>query len=274
MDELELKDMNVHGLRVRYAEVGSGPPLVLIHGILVSHKEWLPVLPILAKKYRCIVLDLPGFGGSEKPPKGRYPYTREAFAETVADVLSALGVTKAHVCGHSMGGSVALAFAADRSELVDKLCVIDSACYPFDVPLKGRIPLLPVLGPLVFKKLYGRNLMRAYFRDEVWSGRPGLDVRRVDEYFDDFDPPDARDAAYEALKSTVDLASLGPKIARIRKPTLVIWGDDDRLFPITIAERLVRAIPGARLEVIANSGHAPNEQHPEATAKLLCDFFG
>ena len=156
----------------------------------------------------------------------------------------------------------------------DKLCVIDSACYPFDVPLKGRIPLLPVLGPLVFKKLYGRNLMRAYFRDEVWSGRPGLDVRRVDEYFDDFDPPDAREAAYEALKSTVDLASLGPKIARIRKPTLVIWGDDDRLFPIAIAERLVRAIPGARLEVIENSGHAPNEQHPEATAKLLCDFFG
>src|SRR5688572_18304952 len=114
----------LRGLRVRYAEAGSGPPLVLVHGFLVSHREWLPILPFLTKRFRCILPDLPGFGGSEKRSPNDYPYTRESFAETVADVMSALEVPRAHVCGHSMGGSVAITLAADRPEMVDKLVLI------------------------------------------------------------------------------------------------------------------------------------------------------
>src|SRR5690606_28965166 len=100
----------------------------------------------------------------------RYPYTREAFAETVRELLRELGLERAHVCGHSLGGAVALTLAADHPDAVDRLAVLDSAVYEFNIPLKGRIPLIPVVGPIVFKRLYGRSMFRAYFEDDVFSG--------------------------------------------------------------------------------------------------------
>lgn len=266
---LRFEDVSLRGVRVRWGEVGSGPPVVLVHGLLVSHREWLPMLPKLAEKFRCIVLDLPGFGASEKPSGDAYAYTREAFADTVADLMSGLSLTRAHLIGHSMGGGISLTLASDRPELVDRLCVIDSMCYPFDVPFKGRLPMLPIVGSVIFKRLYGRALLRDYFRNDVWSGHPGMDLAAVDAYYDDFDPPAARDAAYTALLRTVDTASLGPKIPRVRSKTLVVWGDDDRIIPLALGKRLAKDVPGARLRVIQGCGHAPNEEHAATTAEIV-----
>ncbi len=268
-DTIRFNDVLLRGVRVRYGEIGEGPPLVLVHGFLVSHKEWLPMVPYLAKHFRVVLLDLPGFGASEKRSGDGYAYTREAFAETVADLMSALGLTRAHICGHSMGGGISLTLASDRPELVDRLCVIDSMSYDFAAPLKGRLPQIPVLGPIIFKKLYGRTLLRDYFKNDVWSGHPGIDLAQVDSYFDDFAPSEARDAAYTCLLRTLDVKSLSPKIPRIRAKTLIIWGDDDRIIPLTLGQRLARDIPGARLRIVPHSGHAPNEEHAEATAELV-----
>jgi len=265
-DQIRFNDVLLRGVRVRYGEIGSGPPLVLIHGFLVSHKEWLPMVPLLAKQFRLILPDLPGFGASEKRAGDGYAYTREAFAETIADLMSAVGLTRAHICGHSMGGGIALTLAADRPELVDRLCVIDSMSYEFDAPMKGKLPQLPVIGPIIFKKLYGRSLMRDYFKNDVWSGHPGIDLRQVDAYYDDFDPREARDAAYTCLLRTIDVKSLVPKIARVRAKPLAVGGDDDRIIPLALGQRLAREIPGARLRIVPHSGHAPNEEHAASTA--------
>jgi pimeloyl-ACP methyl ester carboxylesterase len=266
-DSIRFNDVLLRGLRVRYGEIGEGPPLVLVHGFLVSHKEWLPMVPYLAKHFRLILPDLPGFGASEKRSGDGYAYTREAFAETLADLMSALDLARAHICGHSMGGGISLTLAADRPELVDRLCVIDSMSYEFDAPFKGKLPQIPLLGPVIFKRIYGRSLMRDYFKNDVWSGHPGIDMRQVDAYYDDFDPREARDAAYTCLLRTVDVKSLVPKIARVRAKTLVVWADDDRIIPLALGQRLAREIPGARLRIIPHSGHAPNEEHPAVTAE-------
>lgn len=255
-------------------EAGEGPPLLLVHGLLVSHLEWLPVMERLSRSFRCIAPDLPGFGLSDKPPAQRYPYTREAFAETLHELLRSIDVPRAHVCGHSLGGAVALTLAADFPDAVDKLALLDSAVYDFRIPVKGRVPLLPVVGPLVFKRLYGRAMFRAYFADDVFSGHDGVDLERVDAYYTHFDGPGGRDAAYLALQRTVDVVSLLPKIARVEADTLILWGDEDRLVPVGLAHRLVREMRRARLEVIEGSGHAPNEEHPERTAELLHAHFG
>jgi pimeloyl-ACP methyl ester carboxylesterase len=267
--ELAKRDVMLRGLRVHYAEAGSGPALLLIHGFLVSHREWLPVLPHLTGTFRCILPDLPGFGGSDKRAPGDYPYTREAFAETIADLMTALDLPRAHVCGHSMGGSIAITLAADHPERVQRLVLIDSASYPFSIPLKGKIPLLPVIGPLLFKRLYGRGLFHDYFQNDVWSGHPGVDRAQVDAYYDDFDSPEAREAGYAVLQRTVDLGALGPKIGRVRAPTLIIWGDEDRIFPLGLGHRLVKDIAGARLRIVDTCGHAPNEEKPEETARMI-----
>lgn len=273
MVELKSKDVLLRGMRVHYKEVGEGPPLVLIHGFLVSHREWVPVLPHLAPHFRCVIPDLPGFGASEKRDPTQYPYTRDSFAETVADLMSALDITKAHVAGHSMGGGIALTLTADRPELVNKLCVVDSMCYPFDLSLKAKLPFVPGIGALIFKKFYGRSLFHDYFKNDVWSGHPGIDMGAVNAYYDDFNPPDARDAAFAALQITQELASLGPKIGRIKKNTLVVWGDDDRVIPLGLGQRLAREIPGARLRVVEKSGHAPNEEHPAEVASMMLEHF-
>ncbi len=272
--ELRHRDAQLRGVRVHWVEAGEGPPLVLIHGLLVSHEEWLPALPYLAKSFRCIALDMPGFGTSEKPPEDRYPYTREAFAETVRELVRELGLERAHVCGHSLGGAVALTLAADHPDAVDRLAVLDSAVYEFNIPIKGRIPLIPVVGPIVFKRLYGRSMFRAYFEDDVFSGHGGVDHARVDAYYHHFDSPGGRDAAYAALHGTIDPTSMVPKIPRVKADTLIIWGDEDRLVPVGIGHRLVRELPKARLEIVEHSGHAPNEEHPEETARLLVAHFG
>jgi pimeloyl-ACP methyl ester carboxylesterase len=263
-------DLRLRGTAVRCAEAGSGPPLLLVHGFLVNHKEWLPVLPWLAARFRCILPDLPGFGRSEKPSPAEFPYTREAFAEILAATLEHFELSSAHVVGHSLGGAVAMTFAADYPERVERLCVVDSASYPFPLPLKGRLPLLPGVGPVVFKVLYRRPLFRDYFRHDVWSGHAGLDLDRVDEYYDDFRSRPARNAAYAVLKrAATDLTTLVPKIPRVEAPTLVLWGDEDRIFPLSLAHRLARELPSAHLHVIEGSGHAPNEEHPDAVAAQL-----
>lgn len=271
--QLTHRDATLRGVRVHWAEAGQGPPLLLVHGLLVSHLEWLPVLPRLAASFRCIALDLPGFGKSDKPPESRYPYTREAFAETVAEFVRHLGLERTHVCGHSLGGAIALTLAADHPRAVDRLAVIDSAAYAFRIPLKGRLPLVPLVGPVLFKRLYGRGMFRAYFEDDVFSGHGGVDLDRVDAYYDDFDSPGARDAAYVALQRTIDVGTLSRKVPRIEADTLVIWGEEDRLVPVGVAHRLARELKKARLEIVTGCGHAPNEERPDRTAELLLAHF-
>lgn len=267
-------DTSLRGLSVHWVEAGDGPPLLLVHGLLVSHLEWLDVLPALSEHFRCIALDLPGHGSSDKPGEDRFPYTREAFADVVHELARELGIERAHVCGHSLGGAISLTLAADHPEVVDRLAVLDSAVYKFTLPLKGRLPLVPGIGPLVFKRLYGRSLFHDYFAKDVFSGHGGLSMERVDRYYDDFNTRDGRNAGYAALRNTLDVSSLEPKVARIRAPTLVLWGDEDRLVPVNLAHRLAREIEGAKLEIISSSGHAPNEEHPERVAELLLDHFG
>ena len=260
----------VRGVRVRYAEAGSGPPLLLVHGILVDHVEWADLVPRLADRFRCIAPDLPGFGGSDKPSPEAFPYTREAFAESLAGLLDALGLSRVHVCGHSMGGAISLTFAADFPERVERLTVVDAACYPMPLPLKGRLPLLPVVGPFVFKKLYRKPVFRDYFRTEVYNGRPLRHPQRVDAWYRTLDTPEGREAAYAALRRSVaDLESLGPKIPRIQAPSLIVWGAEDRLVPVGLGHRLVKELPHAHLELIDGVGHAPNEEAPERLAALL-----
>ncbi len=266
-----LQNLNVRGMRIQVAEWGdpSAPPVVLIHGLLVNHQEFAYIAPILARQFRVIAPDLPGFGGSEKPSPKSYAYTRAAFAETIADVMSALSIPRAHVIGHSMGGGVAITLAADRPEVVDRLTLIDAASFPFPLPLKGRLPLLPGVGPFLFKKLYTRAVFIDYFKNNVWNGNPKMAMDDVLAFYRDFDPPDARDAAYAAYCATVDTADLQPRIARVRAPTLVVWGDSDRIFPVSLGHRLARAIQGARLQVVSDCAHAPAEQYPEITAEMV-----
>src|SRR5690349_6163108 len=163
--ERVVRDVTARGVRMRVlvAGAGNGQALVLVHGFLVSHLVYDDVIDDLAQRFHVIAPDLPGFGESEKPSPARYAYGIETFAEATADLVAAFGFGRASIIGHGMGGAIALTLAAEHHELVQRLVLVDALCYPFPLSFKARLPLVPILGSIFFKQLYGRGRFRAYF---------------------------------------------------------------------------------------------------------------
>jgi pimeloyl-ACP methyl ester carboxylesterase len=267
------RDIKASGVRLRVLEVGSGPPVLLLHGLFVDHRSWNGVLPYLADDFRLVAPDLPGFGESEKPPPGKFPYGVEAFAETVADLYAGLDIGRAAVVGHALGGAVALALASQHPELVSRLVLVDSLCYDAPLDAHRRIVLTPLVGGFVFKQLWSRTTFRSFFRDMVLS--PGADeaaIRRVDEYYEAFNSPASRGSALATLRATVDTRTVVAQTARIAVPVLIVWGRHDRLYPAGFGHRLSREIRGAGFELM-NTGHAPHEELPGEFAAVLGRFL-
>jgi pimeloyl-ACP methyl ester carboxylesterase len=186
-------------------------------------------------------------------------------------MLSALGLSRVALAGHSMGGAVALRMAARRGARVDRLILCDGACYPPRLPLEGRLALLPGLGPLLFRYVYGARDLRRYFAKRVYEDPSALDEdlvayywRRVSEH---------RDATYAALRTVASADGLADLATAVACPTLVLWGERDRIFPLAHGERLAREIPGARLEVLAGCGHAPAEEQPQRFTDAVARFL-
>lgn len=270
----EIRDVNVRNARIRALEAGRGNAevLLLIHGFLVTHAEWDDVFDALSESFHVIAPDLPGFGDSEKPSPARYAYGIESFAESMADLLAAFEVGRVHVMGHSLGGAVGLTLAAQHPELVNRLVVVDSLAYASPLGFKAKLPLYPVIGPFLFKQLYGRSLFRAYYRDDVFQKGIPFDLARVDEFYDKFNTPASRESAYATLRAALDTRALVARLGRVRAPTLVVWGRDDKLFPVAHASRLAKELSNARLEIM-DAGHSPAEEQPAQFLKVVRQFL-
>jgi pimeloyl-ACP methyl ester carboxylesterase len=261
------------GARIRFVEAGSGPPLVLVHDYLASHVAWEDVLPRLSQRFHVIAPDLPGFGESEKPSPNRYPYDFDAFSESLVDLVAALGLARVSICGHVLGGSVALTIAASHPHLVEKLVLVNALVYPpLELDMISRVASVPLLGPFVFKQLYGRALFRTRFLDYTRAARGGTATQRVDRLFELFDIPAAREAAYATMRAMLDTRSLIARVPRITAPTLVAWGRTHRASPVEHGRRLARELRQARLEVF-DCGASPAEECPLEFAEALGAFI-
>jgi pimeloyl-ACP methyl ester carboxylesterase len=267
-----LRDVAARGARIRFVESGEGPPLILIHDYLASHVAWDDVLPRLAERFHVIAPDLPGFGESEKPPPSRYRYDFEAFCESLADLIAAVGLGRVSVCGHAMGGGVALTLAATYAHVVDKLVLVNPLVYPQRPDKLSRVASIPVLGPLVFKQVLGRSLFRSRFGANGAEGHDDTATRRVDRLFDLFDVPAAREAAYATMLAMLDTRPLTASVPRISAPSLVVWGRGDRQAPVEQGRRLARELKGARFEVF-DCGRSPAEERPELFANTVTSFL-
>jgi len=269
-----LRDVTARGVRTRVLEAGSdrSPALVLVHGLYASHRSFEDVIGALSARFHVIAPDLPGFGESEKPSPARYGYGVEAHAEAVADLIAAFGVGRAAVLGHAMGGAVALTLAADHGELVQRLVLEDPLAYPHPRSFRARLPLVPVVGGIVFKQLYGRAIFRSLFREEMYALGGAPPLSRIDWHYDIFNSPAARESTHAVMLATRDTRAVVARLPRIVAPTLVIWGREDRIYPVQSAHRLAREITGARLEIM-DCGHVPHEERPRQLLALLTEFL-
>jgi pimeloyl-ACP methyl ester carboxylesterase len=270
--ERAARDVTARGVRMRVIEAGDErrPAVVLIHDFLCNHLEFDAIIDALALEFRVIVPDLPGFGASEKPSPRRYPYSVEAFAEAIADLIAAYELGQAHVLGVGLGGAVAMTLAAHYAELVDRLVLVGPHCYP--TASKLRAPLLPLIGSVIFKQLYSHRVFRNHFRSNILSIWNDEQSERIDHYYAHFNTPGARESAYAILQNMIDTRAIVARITRIRCQTLIAWGSDDRIIPPTLASKLVREMSDARLELF-DTGHTPHAERPERFVRIVEDFF-
>jgi len=268
-----IRDVGARGARVRFVEAGDGPPLLLVHGYLWSCAVWDDVVPRLAKRFRVIVPDLPGFGESEKPAPAKYPYGHDAFAESMIDLVAALGLGRVSVCGHAMGGAVALVMAARHPEVVEKLVVVDPIVYGERRGTVASAATLPVLGPILFKQMYGRAMFRRFFRERVYAKSESLPEARIERLLATFNVQAAREAAYATMLATLDTRPLVASVPRVNAQTLVSCGRDDKSVPVDHGRRLARELRRARFEVF-DCGHSPPEEVPAQFAEVTAAFLG
>jgi pimeloyl-ACP methyl ester carboxylesterase len=249
----------------------TGAPLVLVHGFLLSgHTYLLPwARAELAPKRSLILPDSLGYGFSERVTNPGEHYTLESYARDLAGILDALGIDKVDLAGHSWGGVLVTQFARDYPQRVRRLVIIDGAFFfpePKVIETIIQMPLgigrgvawhLVAGGPVSYSSLVCR-------RQPACEGAPTMRIR---------DSTEALRAAMYTSRTTDGMKVIDAELGRIATPTLVLWGENDPIVPLTTGERLVRELPSARLIVIKNALHAPWLQEPEATAKQLLDFL-
>jgi pimeloyl-ACP methyl ester carboxylesterase len=267
-------DVSARGARIRFVEAGAGTPLVLLHDGLASHETFLRTIEHLAapsSPFRVIAPDLPGFGASEKPDPQRFAYGWDAFADSIADLVAALGLGRVHVCGHAMGGGVALALAARHPALVHKLVLVDALVYPIDEHYLDRAGRVPILGGLLWRQMMGHALFRTYVEGSVYAGCTDVPAGRVDAFFASFNAPAARQAAHATIVAKADTRPLVARLPRVTAESLVVWGRADRMAPVEHGRRLARALKG-RFEVL-ECGRCPPDEEPEAFAAIVASFL-
>jgi pimeloyl-ACP methyl ester carboxylesterase len=260
--------VSIDGVRIHYLDVGEGPALVLIHGLGASTFTFQRVLPELARRFRVVALDLKGCGFSDRPDGD---YTLTAQADLIRQLMDRLGIERASVLGHSMGGAVAMRLALAYPERVKRLILASSAS---DLELGHRIlgaallgRLLPLVAPFTLHNRRFRELsLKSGFYDSDHC---------TEQIIEGYMLPGRVRGYLRALGDTMAHWRRDPPLrpADITHPTLVLWGEADRWLPPSRGERLQRLISGSRLEVIRGGGHLFLQEQPESSLRLIEDFL-
>ncbi len=273
---VQRSEVELHGQRYCYRSAGQGPAVVLLHGIAASSATWEGIIPRLAESHSVIAPDLLGHGDSAKPPGD---YSPGAYANLVRDLLDALGVRRCTLVGHSLGGGVAMQVVYQYPERCERLALVASGglgreLHPIlrAAALPGAQLALPLLSAMATRGVgaFTRGLDRL-------SSRATADLEETWKSFIALGSREARRAFLETARGVVDLG--GQHVNCIDRlylaaglPTLIIWGERDRLIPVGHAHVAHEAIAGSRLEIFAGSGHFPFLDDPERFTAILLDF--
>jgi pimeloyl-ACP methyl ester carboxylesterase len=274
------RDVSARGARIRFVEAGpvrgsddeaAASPLVLLHDCAATHETFAEAIARLAETFHVIAPDLPGFGGSEKPDPQKYAYGFDAFSESVFDLVAALGLGRVHVCGHGMGGGVALTLAARHPSIVHRLVLVDAPIYAASEHGLARAGRMPVIGGLLFRQLMGNALFRAYVMGTVYAGAARAPAGRLEALYASFNAPAARQALHATVTGTADTRTLVARLPRVTADALVVWGRDDQVAPVEHGRRLARELRG-RFEVL-ECGRCPPDEQPEQFVNILSAFL-
>ena len=276
--DIGIESVRLHGHRVCYRKAGAGPAIMLIHGVTSSSENWDRVIDLLAEEFTVVAPDLIGHGESAKP---RGDYSMGAYASGVRDLMLALDIDTATFVGHSLGGGVAMQLAYQFPERCERLVLVSSGGLGREVSPMLRAATLPgseFVIPLLFKAGLigaGRTVGSVMGRLGI---KPGTDLEEIARGWATLADHEAMSAFVHTLRASVD--PTGQRVdARDRLylagegPTMIIWGERDRIIPAHHGREAHTLIPGSRLEVMPRAGHFPHRDDPLQFVSLLRDFI-
>jgi pimeloyl-ACP methyl ester carboxylesterase len=268
----------IHGYRRAYVKAGSGPAILLIHGIGDSSDTWRPVLDQLAQNFTVIAPDLLGHGRSEKP---RADYSIAGYANGMRDLLSVLEIDRVTVVGHSLGGGVAAQFAYQFPDRCERLVLVGSGGVGRTVSPLLRLAAVP--GVEFLMPLFGLPPLRVASRItfaalKLLDTPLGRDAEEVLAVFDALPNTEARQAILRTLRSSVDwrgqvITMLDRAYLAEGMPTKVIWGRRDAIIPLGHGRLAQAAMPGSDLEIFDEAGHFPHHTDPARFVDIVQEFI-
>ncbi len=273
----ELVEAGGAKVRVRASGDPAGPPVVMLHGIGRSLEDWAPQHELLPLTHRVISVDLLGFGLSEFPPG---PLTLARLAEGVFETLDALGVQgPVHVFGNSLGGAVALAMQAAHPERVTGVVLAAPAGFGNEVVLDLRLLAIPGLGHVLLRhvgRAAARRTERALFHHQSF-----VTEERVEHAMRVAARPGRAELFLDIVRELGTVRGIRPgwrsallaDVARHPRPTLIVWGDRDRIVPAHHMPAARRALPHAQSHVFAATGHLPQVERAAEFAALAGRFL-
>jgi pimeloyl-ACP methyl ester carboxylesterase len=268
---------SLHGNDVAYRRAGDGPVLLLLHGIAGSSETWLPAMRLLQRDHTVIAPDLLGHGASAKPPGD---YSLGNYAAGLRDFLDVLELDRATVVGQSYGGGVALQFAYQFPERCERLALVDAGGLGREVSWLLRLVTLPgaeyVLPALFLAPVrdWGNRAL-SFLKDRGIRSERATEMWRS---FGSLTEPTNRAAFVRTMRAVIDpggqaVSAMDRLYLAEEMPTLIVWGDRDRIIPVSHAYLAHEAIPNSRLEVMEGIGHFPHVEDPLGFVEILMDFL-
>lgn len=275
-----LQFRTIHGYRRAFRVSGSGPAILLIHGVGDNSTTWETVQTRLAQRFTVIAPDLLGHGESDKP---RADYSVAAFANGMRDLLAVLDIDRVTVVGHSLGGGVAMQLAYQYPQLVERIVLVAAGGVTTDVSFALRLAALPmasealamlrVPGVLPALHLFGRAAETVLGSTKFGRDLPGF-VRVVSR----LQNPASLSAFSRTLRAVVDghgqlVTGLDRSYLMQSMPMQLIWGEDDSVIPVSHARTAHAALPDSHLDIFENSGHTPFHDHPDRFIEIVERFI-
>ncbi len=270
------KTFSCDSTKIKYRTTGKGNPIIFLHGLGASSCAWDKISKYLSKNNKLFLIDLKGFGLSEKPLNDKYSVDDQS--EIILDFIEKNNLKDIVLVGHSFGGAVALLtcikLMGEKNNSIKGMILIGAPAYRQKHPQFTKLLKIPILNELLLVFLPSSTCVKMVLKKSFFDQKK-ITKDVIKSYGNFLDTPGAYHAlistAQQVLPRNIDWVISNYK--NIKIPVLLIWGDHDQIIPLSIGQRLASEIPNAKLEIIPECGHVPPEENPEKTAELISEFL-
>ena len=266
----------VHSPELHYVCQGTGNPVIALHGYGGTLFTWRHLVSAMTARRQLWLVDLKGHGQSPSPLDGKY--TLQDHVEPIHRLIIENDLRQLTLVGQSLGGGIALLLAirlvADGDGRLSSLVLIDSIAFPQRIPLFIRIITWPLLGPVALACLPAKLLVRLVLRIAFFD-RKKIELQAIDAYAVNLQSPERRRALIETAKNLIpdDLNRVIEQYSTIHVPTLIIWGQQDRIVPPTVGIELNIILANSRYMLVERCGHMPQEERPGEILEVISNFL-